>query len=121
MPGRSEETNAQDSRMSPNGQFSECVVELLLLFQNHPSVNRVILFGSRARRDHEDRSDIDLAVDAPQMDILAWDRLCFAVAENTKTLLPVDLIWLQQASVGLAERIQDEGVVLFERKDESVN
>lgn len=31
----------------------------------HPAVRRVILFGSRARGDHRERSDIDFAFDAP--------------------------------------------------------
>lgn len=30
-----------------------------------PCVKKIILFGSRARKDNLDRSDIDLAIDSP--------------------------------------------------------
>ena len=33
------------------------------LFGNHPQITKVIVFGSRARGDAEERSDIDLAID----------------------------------------------------------
>ena len=34
----------------------------------HPEVERVWLFGSRARGDNFERSDIDLAIEAPGME-----------------------------------------------------
>lgn len=94
---------------------------LFTLFQAFPDVERVILFGSRARGDHEERSDIDLAVDAPKMDVLTWDQVCLSITDNSETLLPIDLIWLQQAPAPLAKRIQEEGVVVFEREDSSIS
>lgn len=98
---------------------SDPVAALLPLFEDFPDVRRVILFGSRARGDHEERSDIDLAVDAPNMDILAWDKLCLHITDNSKTLLPIDLVWLQEATVRLANRIQSEGVVVLEREEDN--
>jgi predicted nucleotidyltransferase len=32
---------------------------------NFPGVEKIILYGSRARGDHQHGSDIDLAIDAP--------------------------------------------------------
>lgn len=39
--------------------------ELCTLFAFYPSIEKVILFGSRARGDFADRSDIDLMIKAP--------------------------------------------------------
>jgi hypothetical protein len=46
--------------MHPN--ISKTVEPLLYEFQALPFVEKIILFGSRAFGDHEDRSDIDLAL-----------------------------------------------------------
>lgn len=117
---RIEETNDKDMQTNTRVVTPECVEGLVPLFEAFLHVNRVILFGSRARKDHQERSDIDLAVDAPNMDILAWDKLYAYITNNSPTLLPLDLIWLQQAPHQLAERIRDEGVIVFERKNESI-
>lgn len=121
MPERSHETNGETLLIKAAAMKFDYLAALLPLFQVLPDVQRVILFGSRVRGDHQERSDIDLAVDAPDMDILEWDKLCFSITDNSKTLLPIDLIWLQHASAELAKRIQREGVVVFEREDQAIN
>jgi uncharacterized protein len=79
----------------------------------HPQ--RVILFGSRARGDAEPCSDFDIAVSASGIREEDWTRFVLEVQENLETLSPVDLIWVEQASERLSRRIQQEGVVLYER------
>ncbi len=116
-----DDVNDKELRARAKAVNLERLVGLLPLFRVFPDVRRLILFGSRARGDNQERSDIDLAVDAPDMDILTWDKLCSYIADNSNTLLPIDLIWLQHAPVGLANRIQSEGVVMFERKDKSIS
>ena len=121
MLERSQETNREALRTTAEAMKFDYLVALLPIFQVFPDVQRVILFGSRSRGDHQERSDIDLAVDAPDMDILEWDKLCLSITDNSKTLLPIDLIWLQQASAELVKRIKREGVVVFEREDKAIN
>ncbi len=53
-------------------------------------VMRVWLFGSRARGDHADRSDIDLAIEAPGASRRGWLDLCHLI-EEADTLLPIDV------------------------------
>ena len=120
MSERCQETNREALRTTDEAMKFDYLVALLPLFQVFPDAQRVILFGSRARGDHQERSDIDLAVYAPDMDIVTWNNLCLSITDNSKTLLPIDLIWLQQASAGLAKRIQREGVVVFEREDKAI-
>lgn len=48
----------------PRGRLIE---DLAGRLARYPAVERVWLFGSRARGDKFERSDIDLAVEAPRM------------------------------------------------------
>ena len=90
---------------------------LLPRFEALQSVHRVILFGSRARGDAAERSDIDMAVDAPDIGILEWDTLHQRIIEQSQTLLPLDIVWLQQAPKFLKRQIERDGVVIFERQE----
>jgi uncharacterized protein len=76
-----------------------------------PSVQRVVLFGSRARGDHGPRSDIDLAVEAP--DASTEDRARMVeLTEDALTLLSIDLVRLDTAEPALHASIAREGIVL---------
>jgi predicted nucleotidyltransferase len=81
----------------------------------HPAVERVWLFGSRARGDNFERSDIDLAVEAPAMDPYDWLKIKFDFEDQAPTLLLIDLVRLEDAPDHLREQIRDEGIVIYER------
>jgi predicted nucleotidyltransferase len=82
-------------------------------------VERIILFGSRARGDNRARSDIDIAVACPRANQREWLDICDAV-DDADTLLPVDMVRLDTAGEPIKARILREGRVLYERKsDES--
>jgi uncharacterized protein len=93
----------------------ELILELAARLARHPAVERVRLFGSRARGDAFARSDIDLAVDAPGMDPHDWLRISLDFAEEAPTLLLIDLVRLEEAPAHLREQILDEGIVVYER------
>ena len=77
-------------------------------------VQRIVLFGSRARGDHQERSDIDLAVDAPGMDSRRWYDIVDLV-EEAPTLLMIDLVRLDEARGKFLDRIIQHAVPLYER------
>jgi predicted nucleotidyltransferase len=81
----------------------------------HPAVERVWLFGSRARGDNFERSDIDLAVEAPTMDPHEWLKLALDFEDEAPTLLLIDLVRLEDAPALLREQIRSEGIVVYER------
>ena len=74
-------------------------------------VNKVILFGSRARGDYRPKSNIDLAVQGGDT-----VRFSLDVDEETSTLLKYDIVDLD-ASVQkeLLESISKEGIVIYEK------
>lgn len=78
-----------------------------------PCVERVWLFGSRARGDNLRRSDIDIAVEATRADASGWDRVAQAV-EEAPTLLPIDLVRFDQAPQRLKEKILEQGRLLHD-------
>lgn len=82
--------------------------------QRFPDVRRVILFGSRARRDNVERSDIDLAVEAPAASTRTWSDI-EEIIENAPTLIEIDVVRLEQAPPELAERVFRYGRTIYDR------
>ena len=79
--------------------------------QNLAQKYEVILFGSRARGDFREKSDIDLAVKGGD-----FTRFSIDVNEDTSTLLKFDIINLdEKIQEELMESIQKEGRVLYEK------
>lgn len=76
---------------------------------NH--IEKVILFGSRAKGTHSQRSDIDIAVLGGNFDGFYWD-----VKEKTHSLLLFDIVDLNKSiSQELQDTIDKEGVLLYEK------
>ena len=91
------------------------IAELAQRLARHETVERVWLFGSRARGDNFERSDIDLAIEAPRMDRHEWLKIALDFGEEAPTLLLVDLVRLEEAPAHLLREIRDEGILIYER------
>ena len=73
-------------------------------------VRLALLFGSHARGRARPESDVDLAVDAPDVDLLALAHdLALAIGAE------VDLLDLARATIPLVEEIVRDGIVVRER------
>ncbi len=82
-----------------------------------PFIERVILFGSRARGDAKERSDYDLAFGAPNASDADWARFCLNLEENAPTLCKLDLVRLgSPMRKELRNHILSEGKTIYERK-----
>lgn len=74
-------------------------------------IGKVILFGSRARGDNKEKSDIDLAVTGGNV---TGFRL--AVDDEVRTLLMFDVVNLDEpVKKLLLQSIEREGVILYEK------
>ena len=72
---------------------------------------KLVLFGSRARRTHGARSDIDLAVYGCEK----FRDFSFAVDEEVDTLLSFDIVHMDgTVSPVLRAEIERDGVILYE-------
>ena len=80
----------------------------LSCFAQKYGVAKIVLFGSRARGTHTERSDIDLAVYGGDFDGFYWD-----VKENIHSLLMFDIVQADQAISGeLNEELKKDGVII---------
>lgn len=91
----------------PEG-LSEKIVSTIL---QYVSPERIILFGSRARGDNLDVSDIDIAVDCVE----SIGFLEEILNEEVETLLKIQLINLNKVPDRLKEEILKEGKILYEK------
>ncbi len=79
-----------------------------------PFVEAIYLYGSRAREEAEETSDIDLAVLCPQANSKDWMRVR-DIIETADTLLEIDCVRLDKvASSEFRENILREGKLLYE-------
>jgi predicted nucleotidyltransferase len=77
------------------------------------NVEKIVLFGSRARGTHQKKSDIDLAV----YGCSDFTRFSLLIEENVWTLLEFDLIQMDEAAISeeLKTEIERDGIVIYEK------
>ena len=91
--------------------ISDVVLQQIRSFAQKYQIERIILFGSRARGDFHRTSDIDLAISGGDFANFSID-----VDELTDTLLKYDFVNLDGAvQAELLESIQKEGVLIYEK------
>ena len=91
--------------------IKDVVIQEICQLARKYQIEKVILFGSRARGDYKRVSDIDLAV-------VGGDFVSFSldVDEDTSTLLKFDIVNLSgKEQEELLRSIEEEGVVLYEK------
>jgi predicted nucleotidyltransferase len=98
--------------MHPN--IPKTVVPLIYEFQELSFVERIILFGSRAFGDHDDRSDIDLAL-LGAISRKQWTHLRER-AYHYNTLYWVSIVHWNRNPPALQRRILETGVIIFDKK-----
>lgn len=80
-------------------------------------IDKIILYGSRARNDADERSDIDIAIVCPQASRDDWLTIT-DIINNADTLLIIDVVRLDALSDNnpLKRAIDKEGVILYEKQ-----
>ena len=96
--------------------LSEATVEKISsVFARFPQVEKAVLFGSRAKGNFKNGSDIDLTLYGEQL----TSRLCATIAsELDELLLPytIDLsVFDELNNAKLSEHIERVGVVFYQR------
>jgi predicted nucleotidyltransferase len=87
------------------------VFQDITAFAKKHDIKQVVLFGSRARGTHTERSDVDIAVRGGDFDGFYWD-----IKEHVDSLLMFDVVNLdERISRELAEELAKEGVIIYEK------
>ena len=87
------------------------VIKEITAFAKENSIIKIVLFGSRARGDHTERSDVDLAVYGGDFDSFYWN-----IKENIHSLLSFDVVDMHsRVTEELKKEIERDGVVIYEK------
>ena len=87
------------------------VLDEILMAAEKYNIEKVILFGSRARGDYRKTSDIDLAVSGGRIAHFQAD-----IEEEVSTLLSFDIVNMDgSVQEELVDSIKREGKVLYEK------
>lgn len=96
--------------------LKQAVIEKICgVFSSHPQVERVIIYGSRAKGSHRNGSDIDLTIRGKTVTL---SQLLKIESELDDLLLPykIDLSLLHQITdADLLNHIQRIGAVFYEK------
>ncbi|MEN8236865.1 MAG: nucleotidyltransferase domain-containing protein [Pseudomonadota bacterium] len=81
-----------------------------------PFVEKMYLYGSRARGDYHSRSDIDLAIVCPSASREEW-TVIFEIVEDADTLLHIDCVRYDGLTDNnpLKQSIDEDRLVLYQR------
>lgn len=91
-------------------QQADPVIEFVVrLARERLKPARGILFGSRARGDHRERSDYDFAFDVPGVSHSDWARFVLDAQEQAPTLCGLDLVNLSEVRGEFLAKILAEG------------
>lgn len=94
------------------GLPASAVLSILAVLKQYPEIERIWLFGSRAKGNFRPGSDIDLCIDAPQLSL----RQRLAIENRLDDLLlpwKIDLLpWQEIDNRELAEHVRRVGVLL---------
>jgi len=95
------------------------VEKIRSIFATHPEVEKSVLYGSRAKGNYKNGSDIDLTIYGDKLNHSIFLKI---LDELDELLLPwmIDLsIYRQIDNVSLREHIERVGVIFYERKADS--
>lgn len=94
-----------------NHNIPDRVLREIVSFASKHRIEKVVLFGSRAKGNYTERSDIDIAVSGGDIDGFYWD-----IKENVHSLLSFDVVELEgNISDELKKEISRDGVILYEK------
>lgn len=90
----------------------QIIDEIIEICKKYEYIEKVVLFGSRARGDNDLKSDIDLAIYSNK----SINEFIEDVEMNTKTLLEYDYTHMGTVKDEFfLEQIKKEGIVIYEK------
>jgi predicted nucleotidyltransferase len=99
----------------PYGFSDQILQRITGAAQRHKEVEAVWLYGSRARGDHSNYSDIDLAILAPSLKDGGFGKI-FCDFDDLPIVYPMDILhWEKTQKTALREEILADHKVLYTR------
>ncbi|HET8753260.1 MAG TPA: nucleotidyltransferase domain-containing protein [Salinimicrobium sp.] len=99
------------------GLKEETVAKINSVFKKHPEVEEVIIYGSRAKENYRDGSDIDLSIKGGLMTNSVLSKINCEIDElNTPYLFDISILD-QLNSSDLKEHIHRVGKVFYKKQE----
>jgi predicted nucleotidyltransferase len=108
-------TNIQAMGIGSNNRVREIIAQVITIIRSHVGEEQefdLYLFGSRAGDKHDDRVDIDLALDLQDLPDEIFRRIKREVA-NIRTLYTIDLVHIQRVDPAFRELILSSGQKIY--------
>lgn len=91
------------------------VEEIYEIASKYNSIRKILLFGSRARKDNSPKSDIDLAIYVDGDSSILSDFI-YDIENNTSTLLEFDFTNINEVDdTFFIEQVEREGIPIYEK------
>lgn len=91
--------------------LSSSIITAIIELGEKYNIKQIKLFGSRARGDYQERSDIDLAVSGG--DVVGFST---EIDDGVPTLLKFDIVNMDMpVQKELIDSIESEGVIIYEK------
>lgn len=93
----------------------EIVKEIYEISKKYKGISKILLFGSRARKDNSPKSDIDLAIYVDD-DSYSLSDFIYDIENNTSTLLEFDFTNINEIEDDFfIEQVEREGIPIYEK------
>ena len=92
--------------------FLNQVVTLAIQYMH---VERIWVFGSRAKGTHRKNSDVDLAFEFGNNREIPWAKFCAELDENGLVLVKIDCIDFLRCQAELRQEILTSGKIIYEK------
>ena len=100
--------------MTPFGIHEDILERIIAHFRQFPAVQKVVIFGSRARGDFKPGADVDIAVYAPGMPTEEFGRLWNRL-DDEPVIFTLDVVHADRVtSSALRERIDRDAKVVYQ-------
>lgn len=95
--------------------------EIKQIALNYKNINKIVLFGSRARGDNTDKSDYDIAVFA-NMDYSDECKFKNDI-DDIETFYKIDLVFIKERHIGteIYQNIMNDGVTIMDKFQTKLN
>jgi uncharacterized protein len=94
----------------------DSVRDALQLLVRVPEVQKIIVFGSRAVGDHDERSDFDIAISAPTLTKDGLSKVRDVIAQS-RTLYRISISLLERMPDRLQACVSLQGIAIYEREE----
>jgi len=94
--------------------FPDSIKNALQLIANELNPKKIILFGSRARKDHRPNSDFDFCVVEALNDAHKRSEVRLSIEDEAISLYKIDLLFYEELNKEYIDNIKREGVLIYE-------